>query len=341
MPAPSNANSLSLGRPVVDASTIDTMEDVQTFAAKVQEYFVGAGYPCGAQQGDAVFGAVFFQPDGLGGHILYGGNPTDPLNPTVLVVSAAGAATVIWQDEGSTVATYGTVSFEGAGVTVTDGGTKAIVTIPGGSGTYTAGNGIDIDGSNVVSAELATNRGLEFDGSGLAVNIGNGLEMATNDIVVKPHTLIDVDANGVAVDFTEGSGYSGAADQYWRNNAGTFQWATLPSGAPVAGTYIDVSGQTVSVDLTEVADYSAGATQLLGHVTGTIAFDTIGDWLKTLPSYDAAKKLILTADAGTVEWNEVDDVLDWLAGRDDTKNQSIGADIGSAPEWQEDGTACP
>ena len=170
MPAPSNANSLSLGRPVIDPSTIDTIEDVRENFAKIQEHFVGAGFPCGAQSGDNVYMAVYAQDDGDGTYLLYGGNPTDPMNPTVLTLSAAGTATVIWQEEGVTQITAGTVDFQGAGVTVTSGGTKAIVTIPGGSGTpYTEGNGIDIDGSNVVSAELATNGGLEFDGSGLAV----------------------------------------------------------------------------------------------------------------------------------------------------------------------------
>lgn len=303
MPAPSNANSLSLGRPVIDPSTIDTIEDVRENFAKIQEHFVGAGFPCGAQDGDTEYLAVYAQPDGGGEYLLWGGNPTDPLNPTLLTLSLSGSATVVWQDEGVTQVTTGLVDFQGAGVTVTDGGSKAIVTIPGGSGTpYTEGDGIDIDGSNVVSAELATNGGLEFDGSGIAVAIGNGLEISGSDVTVKAHTYIDVDSNGVAVDFTEVASYNGASDQYLRNNASTLQWATLPTWEPVAGTYIDVSGQTVSVDLTEIADYSAGSTQLLGHVTGTIAFDTVGDWLKTLTGYNGAVNQYLKNEAGTIKW---------------------------------------
>ncbi len=305
MPAPSSSNGLSLGRPVIDLSLIQD-PGARICFEKLLETLIGMGWACGARDGDNVYQAVYAQSDGMGAHILYGGKPADPMNPDVLVVSASGSATVIWQDEGSTVATYGTVSFEGAGVTVTDGGTKAIVTIPGGGGggTYTEGDGIDIDGSNVVSAELATNRGLEFDGSGLAVNIGDGLEMSTNDIVVKAHTYIDVTSNGVAVDFTEVASYSGASDQYLRNNAGTFQWATLPSsGAPVAGTYIDVSGQTVSVDLTEVSGYDAAKTQILGHQSGTFSLKTMAEWMALQPGYVLGSKQTYGKDAGgTAEW---------------------------------------
>lgn len=278
MPAPSSANSLSLGAPVVDATTIDTMDDVRANFYKMQEFFVGAGYPCGYAGTGMVVLNVYAEDDGEGGHLLWGGNPTDPLSPIPIIVSASGSATVIWQEEGSTVKTSGTVNFVGAGVTVTDEGDgKATVTIPGGGGgggTYTEGDGIDIDGSNVVSAELATNRGLEFDGSGIAVSIGDGLEMSTNDIVVKAHTYIDVSPSGVAVDFTEVASYNGAGDQYLRNNSGTFQWATLPSGsAPTAGTYIDVSGTTVSVDLTEVSGWAVVTGEYQGLVhdgSGTI-----------------------------------------------------------------------
>lgn len=377
MPAPSNASGLSLGRAVIDPTTIDTMDDVRENFGKVYEHFVGAGFPCGAQDGDNVYLAVYAQPDG-DEYLLWGGNPTDPLNPTLLTLSLAGSATVVWQDEGVTQVTAGIVDFQGAGVTLTDGGSKAIVTIPGGSGTpYTEGNGIDIDGSNVVSAELATNRGLEFDGSGLAVNIGDGLEMSTNDIVVKAHTYIDVTSNGVAVDFTEVASYNGASDQYLRNNAGTLQWATLPPDTNT--TYTAGAGMTLSstkfiadphdashvglVDPTtgddssaddaqigilwhEIASYDSTKNMLVGHAANdtskpVVEYKTVADWLKTLPSYDAAKKMVLTADAGTVEWNEVDDVLNWLAGYVSGNYQSIGHDVAGATEWQDDSTECP
>ena len=198
MPAPSNANSLSLGRPVIDPSTIDTIEDVRENFAKIQEHFVGAGFPCGAQDGDTEYLAVYAQPDGGGEYLLWGGNPTDPLNPTLLTLSLAGTATVVWQDEGSTVISSGTVTFDGAGVTVTDDGVKAIVTIPGGSGTpYTEGNGIDIDGSNVVSAELSTGGGLEFDGSGIAVSVdGTTIDVVGGNLSVIAYNFGTIAVSG-------------------------------------------------------------------------------------------------------------------------------------------------
>lgn len=333
MPSPSNASGLSLGRPVIDPTTIDTMEDVRENFGKVYEHFVGAGFPCGAQDGDSVYMSVYAQDDGAGAYLLWGGNPTDPVNPTLLTLSLAGTATVVWQDEGSTVISSGTVTFDGAGVTVTDDGVKAIVTIPGGSGTpYTEGNGIDINGSNVVSAELATNRGLEFDGSGLAVNIGNGLEMSTNDIVVKAHTYIDVDSNGVAVDFTEVASYSGASDQYLRNNAGTFQWATLPPDTDTtytAGAGINLSstkfiadphtashvglvdpttGNDSSADDAQIGilwhniqDYAVGRTMLLGHLEDdsakpVVQYKTTEDWIELLEGYDSTKRQVIIND---------------------------------------------
>jgi hypothetical protein len=303
MPAPSNANALTLGRPVIDLSIATNFEGVRIILEQMLSMWMGQGCPAGARSGDTTYQALYARLI-ADEWFIFAGKPTDPMNPDPVTSPFSGSTSIVIQDEGGALGSFHTINYIGAGVTATDAGSGvADVTIGGGGGgTYTAGNGIDIDGSNVVSAELATNRGLEFDGSGLAVNIGNGLEMATNDIVVKAHTLIDVDANGVAVDFTEGSGYSGAADQYWRNNAGTFQWATLPSGAPVAGTYIDVSGQTVSVDLTEVADYSGVTTQLLGHVSGTIAWDTPADWVKAISGYDAGARQYLRNDSGTIQW---------------------------------------
>lgn len=341
MPAPPSSNALTLGRPVYDLSLIK--DDGHRIIVEQQMLaWMGAGCPAGARSGDTQYQALYARYV-AGEWFIYAGKPSDPMNPDLVTSPFSGSTSIAVADEaGASLGSFNLLRFLGAGVTAADGGGgECDITIPGGGGTYTEGNGIDIDGSNVVSAELATNRGLEFDGSGIAVNIGNGLEMATNDIVVKAYTLIDVDANGVAVDFTEGAGYSGVADQYWRNNAGTFQWATLPDWSVIAGTYIDVSGQTVNVDLTEVADYSAGATQLLGHVSSVIAFDTVGDWLKTLPNYDVAKKQVLTHDLGTVEWNDVDAVLNWLGSYNSALNQSIGHDAAGATVWQEDGTACP
>lgn len=381
MPAPPSSNALTLGRPVIDLSLIKD-PGTRIVMEQMLQMWMGQGCPAGARSGDTQYQAVYAQSDGMGAHILYGGKPADPMNPDVLTVSASGSATVIWQEEGVTAATYGTVNFVGSNVTVTDGGTKAIVTITGGSGgTYTAGDGIDIDGSSIVSAELATNRGLEFDGTGIAVNIGDGLEMSTNDIVVKAHTYIDVTSNGVAVDFTEVASYSGAGDQYLRNNAGTFEWATLPPDTDTtytAGAGINLSGTkfvadphdashvglvdpTSGDDSTaddaqigilwhEIASYDSAKNMLVGHAAGdttkpVVEYKTVVDWLETIPDWDATKVQLLLNDGGNdgneMRWLELKEVLKLLTGWDSADLQSIGHDAAGDPLWQDDDDACP
>jgi len=245
MPAPSAANSLSLGRPVIDPTTIDTMEDVRENFGKVYEHFVGAGFPCGAQDGDSVYMSVYAQDDGAGAYLLWGGNPTDPVNPTLLTLSLAGTATVVWQDEGSTVISSGTVTFDGAGVTVTDDGVKAIVTIPGGSGTpYTEGNGIDINGSNVVSAELASGGGLEFNGSGIAVAVDG----STIDVVAGNLSVIAFNFGTIAV-----SGQSNVVADAVSDTL------TLVAGSNVTIT-TSAGGDSITIASTDTnTTYTAGA----------------------------------------------------------------------------------
>jgi len=245
MPSPSNASGLSLGRPVIDPTTIDTMEDVRENFGKVYEHFVGAGFPCGAQDGDSVYMSVYAQDDGAGAYLLWGGNPTDPVNPTLLTLSLAGTATVVWQDEGSTVISSGTVTFDGAGVTVTDDGVKAIVTIPGGSGTpYTEGNGIDINGSNVVSAELASGGGLEFNGSGIAVAVDG----STIDVVAGNLSVIAFNFGTIAV-----SGQSNVVADAVSDTL------TLVAGSNVTIT-TSAGGDSITIASTDTnTTYTAGA----------------------------------------------------------------------------------
>lgn len=249
MPVPASTPALYLGRAVFDRRKFkaDTDPAVIDCLALIAQTLMGAGWPSPAKTGDAdIKMAVYAEDDGGGGHLLWGGNPADPLNPTPIVVSASGSATVIWQEEGSTVKTSGTVNFVGSAVTVTDEGDgKATVTITGGGGggstnsfttiqvlgetdvtadtsadilTMIAGFGIDIstiDNPESIEYAFRNGHGLESDGGSPA------------NVRVKAHTLIDVDANGVSVDFTEGSGYSGAGDQFWHNDAGTFKWSDV------------------------------------------------------------------------------------------------------------------
>jgi hypothetical protein len=83
---------------------------------------------------DTIYGDVITQQV-TGTDILYRGNPDDPANPIELVIVPTGTAAVIWQDEGSTVATYDKANFVGSGVVVTDDAANNRVQI-----TITAGN---------------------------------------------------------------------------------------------------------------------------------------------------------------------------------------------------------
>ncbi len=334
MPAPSAANSLSLGRPVIDPTTIDTIEDVRENFAKIQEHFVGAGFPCGAQDGDTEYLAVYAQPDG-DEYILWGGNPTDPLNPTLLTLSLAGSATVIWQDEGVTQVTTGLVDFQGAGVTVTDGGSKAIVTIPGGSGTpYTEGNGIDINGSNVVSAELATGGGLEFDGSGIAVSVdGVTIDVVAGDleviafnfgtIAVSGQSNVVADAVSDTLTLVAGSNVTittnagsdsitiASTDTNTTYTAGaginlsSTKFVADPHTASHVGLVDPTTGNDSSADDAQIGilwhniqDYAVGRTMLLGHLED-----------------DSAKPV--------VQYKTTEDWIELLEGYDSTKRQVI------------------
>lgn len=90
----------------------------------------------------------------------------------------------------------------------------------------TEGPGIDIT-AGVISAQVDGTT-VFLVGSNIASwSPGNGLETSSTTLSVKAHTYIDVTSDGVAVDFTEISGYSGSAKQYLQNDNGTIKWVTV------------------------------------------------------------------------------------------------------------------
>jgi hypothetical protein len=144
------SHGITLGPSIIETSTFreDTDPAVVRALMNLNSVLIGAGFPAPAETGDTSYQLVYTR-EVTGADVLYGGKPSDPMNPDVLVISAAGSATVIWQEEGSTVATYGTVSFVGPLFTVTDGGSKAIVTSP--SVTTKTIWGIDPDGGHTLT----------------------------------------------------------------------------------------------------------------------------------------------------------------------------------------------
>jgi hypothetical protein len=320
MPAPTNANGLSLGRPVIDPTTDDTA----TLKELLSQHYIGAGFPCGARDGDDVYMAVYAQSDGGGAHILYGGNPTDPTSPHVLTVSASGSATVIWQYEDSTVGTYGTVSFEGAGVTVTDGGTKAIVTIPGGGGGGSS-NSFEtwaVTGGGSIVADSATDTATFTGGTGITITATAGsdtLEFAIDTSEVAQHSFKTVAVSGqdpVVADSPTDT-------------------LTLVAGSNVTITTVEGT-DTITIASTDTdTTYTAGAGVNLGGIkfsadpnnasyvglvdpsTGddSTADDAqIGILWHQIANYDSAKNMLIGHAAGdtTKPVIEYKTVVDWL-----------------------------
>ena len=176
MPVPANTPALTLGRGFFDANKFRADTDPAVIQAlKMLAMTVGGeGAPGPAKKGDEVYMAVYAQPDGGGAHNLYGGNPADPVNPTPLVVSASGSATVNWEEEGVLVLSSGTVNFVGSTVTVTDVAGTATVTITGsGGGSSNSFETIAVSGQTNVVSDSATDT--------LTLIAGLGFTITTTD----------------------------------------------------------------------------------------------------------------------------------------------------------------
>lgn len=348
MPVPPNTPEQTLGRGWFDARKFraDTDPAVIEALKMLAMTHGGAGAPGPAKKNDPVYGSVYFQPDGGGAHNLYGGNPSDPVNPIPLVVSASGSATVNWKEEGTLVVSSGTVNFVGSAVTVTDVAGTATVTITVGAGTVSeAFKTIQVSGQSDVVADSATDT--------LTLVAQDGMEITTNasldaiGFAVKAHTYIDVSSSGVAVDFTEVASYNGAADQYLRNNAGTFEWATLPPDTNT--TYTAGAGMTLSgtkfiadphdashvglVDPTtgddssaddaqigilwhEIEGFDDGRNQLHGHVADDatkpkVTCKTTEGWLELLEGYSSSDHQVIGNDS-TKAGGEGAEKVRWL-----------------------------
>ncbi len=174
----------------------------------LQSVNMGEGYPSPAETGDTVYQNVY-AINTAGTWVLYGGKPTDPRNPDVITVSAAGSATLLFEEEGTPVgAGFGTVNFVGAAVTVTDGGTKAVVTIVAAPNAFAT---ISVSGSSDVVADgpadvLTLVAGAYFDITQVA---------GTDTITFAVNLTTDV------------PGYNAGANQYLKNEAGTIKWVTV------------------------------------------------------------------------------------------------------------------
>jgi hypothetical protein len=124
---------------------------------------------------DTIYGDVITQQV-TGTDILYRGNPDDPANPIELVIVPTGTAAVIWQDEGSTVATYDKANFVGDGVVVTDDAANNRVQISISAGTIT----VQEEGS-----DLTPRAKINFIGPTVTA-VDDGANSRTNVTIISP-----------------------------------------------------------------------------------------------------------------------------------------------------------
>lgn len=202
MPVPENTPNLTLGRSLFDKRRFrpDTDPEIIACLERMAMASMGRGWDGPAKKDDPVYMAVFAQPDGGGAHNLYGGNPADPLNPTPIIVSASGSATVIWKEEGTTVVSAGTVNFVGSAVTVTDVAGVATVTITTGAGTVSeAFKTIAVSGQSDVIADSATDTLTVAAGTGIVVTTNAGtdtLTFAIDTATVAQHSFKTISVSG-------------------------------------------------------------------------------------------------------------------------------------------------
>ena len=302
--APENTPFLGMGRPTFDRASFEAdglSQSLIDALMHIQGFMAACGYAGAAEAGQTQYQNVvarFDDPD----WVLYGARPDTPLTPDV-IPGLAGSGEITVERNNTVILAAATVLNFSTNFSVADaGGGQVDVDVTGGGGgtTYTASTPLVISGGNDISLQIGF--GLNESAGEIVADIGDGLEADANKFRVKAHTYIDVTADGVAVDLTEVASYSGAGDQYLRNNTGTLQWATLPDWSIAAGLYIDVSGQTIAVDLTEVPDYSSGLVQLLGHDASAQKFQIVAEWLKSIEGYLDDQQQYLKNDSGTIKW---------------------------------------
>ncbi len=306
--APANSNALGMGRPLFDRAALESALAAGNWTAlveamiSIQDALTGMGYACGAKDGDEKYQNVvaqFVDPD----WVLYAGRPDTPLTPDVIPGLAGGGEITIERDNSVIQGAATIINFSTNFSVVDAGGGQVDVDVTGGGGgtTYTASTPLVISGGNDIS--LTIGFGLTETADTLVFNNGHGLEdNGSGAVRVKAHTLIDVDANGVSVDFTEGSGYSGSGDQYWRNNNGTFQWATLPAPDGVGYDEILDNGSALTkraklniIGAASIVDNAGSGRTDVTISTGNLV---IGMVTKTIAGATAMNGTAITATAG-------------------------------------------
>jgi hypothetical protein len=344
--APANTPALGMGDPLFDRSSFgpDCPESIIEALMSLQAVMAASGWLCPARGSGTRYQNAVVRYDGSN-WILYAARPDTPLNPDTVSLTSGGSAVIVELDNVVVNATTTTINFSTNFTVVDAGGGQVDVDVTGGGGgSYTSSDPIVLTGSDF---SLSYSTGLTLSSGDLIVDIGDGLEAVGNKVQAKAHTYIDISANGIAVDLTEVASYNGAGDQYLRNNAGTFQWATLPpdtnttytagAGSTLTGTvfsadvhnasHVGLVDPTTGDDSTandaqigilwhEIENFDNGRNQLHGHVADDaskpkVTCKTTEDWLELLESYDSSKSMVIYNDS-TNAGTEGDERVRWV-----------------------------
>lgn len=329
--APANTPALGMGDPLFDRSSFgpDCPESIIEALMSLQAVMAASGWLCPVRGTGTAYQNAVVRYDGSN-WILYAARPDTPLNPDTVSLTSGGSAVIVELDNVVVNATTTTINFS-TNFSVVDAGSGQVdVDVTGGGGgSYTSSDPIVLTGSDF---SLSYSTGLTLSGGALIVDIGDGLEAVGNKVQAKAHTYIDISANGIAVDLTEVASYNGAGDQYLRNNAGTFQWATLPpdtnttytagAGSTLTGTvfsadvhnasHVGLVDPTTGDDSTaddaqigilwhEIEGFDDGRNQIQGHVADDATkpkttLKTTEAWLELLEGYNAYEPSVIGND---------------------------------------------
>lgn len=201
-----------------------------------------------------------------------------------------GGRDITVKDEGVTKTTaLSSVDFVGSGVTATVGGSNDVtVTIPGG-GTYTAGDGIEINTAtnpDTIKLDVKPNSGVTIDSTELSMDLS--ASSITGTLAVGDGGTGQTTRQGALDALTAVSGAS-ASQALIKDGSGNATWAAQTDTTYGAGNGLDLSGTTFSADLkansgleisgTEIA-LDLGASSINGTLkvgdggTGATTFNT-------------------------------------------------------------------
>lgn len=220
-----NPSGLALGRIVVDTYDLDSVEGLGRAMRSLAATLNAMGGMSPALAGtETTYQNVIYR-DGN----FYGGKPSDPPNPDLLLSAAGG--TIIVQEEGTPLTPSGTLNFIGANVTAVYNAGVIDITFTPGSGDFGFGV-IAVSGQSNVESDVANDTLTFVAGSNMTITTNPGagsvIFAATDtNTTYSAGTYLDLDGTTFNVDLTEVSGYDAGERQYLRNDMGTIEWVTV------------------------------------------------------------------------------------------------------------------